>query len=322
MPKTLTLAYQNLSTMLEAGVPLLRCLNTITSGLEPRVRKAFAAVADGVSKGNSLAETMRLNPRMFSPLDVMLIDAGETLGNLGEMMGLLARWHELSGRMFRRMLAGLMLPVVVLTIAAFVVPVPKFVLGGWRVGSYLGGVAGILLSFWIPAALIFLIVRATPKTGPFRRALDHLVLRVPLLGRAMYKLALGRFLWVFHAMCKAGVPLTDCCNMAISASGNAAVGDLFQPAAERVKAGEPMGQALPRGLPVEVVEMWKVGEETGNLDEVTRRLAEQSIEAAEFWLAEFARWFPRFVYFLICLVMIYFVFQGYSQIYGNLLEGL
>jgi type II secretory pathway component PulF len=158
--------------MLEAGVPLLRCLNTITSGLEPRVRKAFAAVADGVSKGNSLAETMRLNPRMFSPLDVMLIDAGETSGNLGEMMGLLARWHELSGRMFRRMLAGLMLPVVVLTIAAFVVPVPKFVLGGWRVGSYLGGVAGILLSFWIPAALIFLIVRATPKTGPFRRALD------------------------------------------------------------------------------------------------------------------------------------------------------
>ena len=82
-----------------------------------------------------------------------------------------------------------------------------------------------------------------------------------------------------------------------------------------------MGQALPRGLPVEVVEMWKVGEETGNLDDVTRRLAEQSVEAAEFWLAEFVRWFPRFIYFLICGLMIYFVFQGYSQIYGSLLGG-
>ena len=321
MPRTLALAYQNLSTMLEAGVPLVRSLNTITSGLEPRVRKAFAAVAEGVSKGNSLADTMRLNPRVFSPLDVMLIDAGETSGNLAELVGLLARWHELAGRMLRKMLMGFTLPVVVLTVAAFVAPVPNLVLGGWNFGSYLSTVAGILLSFWIPAAMIVLVIRATPRTGPLRRALDHLVLRVPLLGRAMYKLALGRFLWVFHAMCKAGVPLTDCCNMAISASGNAAVGDMFRPAAERVKAGEPMGQALPRRLPAEVVEMWKVGEETGNLDEVTRRLAEQSIEAAEFWLAEFVRWFPRFVYFLICLVMIYFVFQGYSQIYGNLLGG-
>ena len=322
MPKALALTYQNLSTMLEAGVPVLRSLNTVASGSQPRVGKAFSAVADGVSKGESLADTMRLNPRVFSPLDVMLIDAGETSGNLGELVGLLGKWHEMSGRMLRKMLVGLAFPVLILTIAAFVVPVPRFVLGGWNVDSYLHGVAGILLSFWIPAVIIFLVIRTTPKTGPLRKGLDRLVLRVPLLGRAMYKLALGRFLWVFHAMCKAGVPLADCCEMSISASGNAVVGDMFRPAAERVKAGEPMGQALPKKLPVELVEMWKVGEETGNLDEVTRRLAEQSIEAAEFWLAEFARWFPRFVYFLICIVMIYFVIQGYGQIYSGLLQGI
>ena len=318
MPKTLALAYHNLSTMLDAGVPLLRSLNTVASGLEPRVRKAFLAVADGVSKGNSLAETMSLNPRVFSPLDVMLIDAGETSGNLAELMGLLAKWHEMSRRMLRKMLSGLLLPVVILTVAAFVAPVPGFVLGDQKMGSYLFSVVSILLLFWIPAVIIVLIVRTTPKTGPLRRALDHLVLRIPLLGRAMYKLALGRFLWVFHAMCKAGVPLADCISMAISASGNAVVGDLFRPATERVKAGEPMGQALPARLPVEVVEMWKVGEETGNLDEVTRRLAEQSADAAEFWLAEFVRWFPRFVYGLICLLMIYFFIRGYSRIYSNI----
>jgi type IV pilus assembly protein PilC len=246
----------------------------------------------------------------------MLVNAGETSGSLAELVGLLGKWHEMSRRMLGKMLSGLMLPVLILTIAAFVVPVPNFVLGGQTLGKYLSSVAGILLLFWIPAVIIFLIVCATPKTGSLRRALDHLVLRIPLLGRAMYKLALGRFLWVFHAMCKAGVPLADCIGMAISASGNAVVGDLFRPAAERVKAGEPMGQALPKKLPVEVVEMWKVGEETGNLDEVTRRLAEQSVEAAEFWLAEFARWFPRFVYFLVCLLMIYFIFLLYSRIYG------
>jgi len=322
MPKTLALAYHNLSTMLDAGVPLLRSLNTVASGLEPRVRKAFLAVADGVSKGNSLAETMRLNPRVFSPLDVMLIDAGETSGNLAELMGLLAKWHEMSRRMLRKMLSGLLLPVVILTIAAFVAPLPGFILGDQKTGDFLLNVVGILLLFWIPAAIVFLIVRTTPKTGPLRRALDHLVLRIPILGRAMYKMALCRFLWVFHAMCKAGVPLVDCIGMAISAAGNAVVGDLFRPAAERVRAGEPIGEALPKRLPVELVEMWKVGEETGTLDEVTRRLAEQNADAAEFWLAEFARWFPRFVYFLVCLLMIYFVFVGYSRIYGNILEDL
>jgi type II secretory pathway component PulF len=316
MAKTLAMAYDNLSTMLDAGVPLLRSLNTVAPGLQPRVRKAFLALADGVSKGDPLSETMSRNPKVFSPLDVMLVSAGETSGSLGELMGLLGKWHEMSRRMLRKMLSGLLLPIAVLTIAAFVVPLPNFVLGSQNVAGYLGSAGGILLLFWIPTAIIVSIIRLTPKTGFLRRLLDHAVLWIPLLGRAVYKLALSRFLWVFHALSKAGVPLADCVGMSISAAGNTAVGDLFRPAAERVRAGEPMAQALSSKLPVELVEMWKVGEETGTLDDVTKRLAQQNAEAAEFWLAEFARWFPRFVYLLVCLLMIYFIFVGYSRIYS------
>ena len=317
MPKTLAMAYDNLSTMLEAGVPLLRSLNTVAAGLEPRVKKAFLALADGVSKGNSLAEMMSQSPKVFSPLDIMLVNAGETSGSLAELVGLLAKWHEMSRRMMRKMLAGLLFPVGILTFAAFVIPVPGFVLGGWKVESYLFNVASILLSFWIPAAIVFMIVRLTPQMGLLRRMLDRIVLRVPVLGTAMYKLALCRFLWVFHALCKAGVPLADCVGMAIPSAGNAVVGDLFRPAAERVRAGEPMGDGLSSKLPIELVEMWKGGEETGNLDEVTKRLAQQNTEASEFWFAEFVRWFPRFVYFLFALMMIYYVFKGWSQIYSS-----
>lgn len=322
MPKTLAMAYDNLSTMLEAGVPLLRSLNTVAPGLEPRVKKAFLALADGVSKGNSLAEMMGQSPKVFSPLDIMLVNAGETSGSLAELVGLLGKWHEMSRRMMRKMLAGLLFPVGILTFAAFVIPVPRFVFSGWKIESYLFGVASILLSFWIPVAVVVFIVRLTPSTGLLRRMLDHIVLRVPILGRAMYRLALSRFLWVFHALCKAGVPLADCVGMAIPSAGNAVVGDLFRPAAERVRAGEPMGDGLSSKLPIELVEMWKVGEETGNLDEVTKRLAQQNAEAAEFWFAEFVRWFPYFVYFLIALMMIYYVFQGWSQIYSMSFEGL
>lgn len=322
MPKTLAMAYDNLSTMLEAGVPLLRSLNTVAPGLAPRVKKAFLVLAEGVSKGNSLAEMMQRSPKVFSSLDIKLVDAGETSGSLAEMVGLMAKWHEMSRRMMRKMLAGLLFPLAILTFAAFVIPIPRFVFSGWRVEIYLSGVASILLSFWIPVAVIVFIVRLTPSTGLLRRMLDHFVLRVPILGRAMYKLALSRFLWVFHALCKAGVPVVDCVGMAIQSSGNTVVGNLFRPAAERVKAGEPMGAALSRKLPAELVEMWKVGEETGNLDEVTKRLAQQNAEAAEFWFAEFVRWFPRIVYFAFAAVMIYYVFQGWRQIYSMDFENL
>ncbi|UCD00090.1 MAG: type II secretion system F family protein [Phycisphaerales bacterium] len=316
MPKALALAYDNLSTMLDAGVPLLRSLNTVASGQKPRIKEAFLALADGVSQGNPLAETMGRNRRVFSPLDVMLIGAGETSGNLAELTGLLGKWHEMSRRMLRKMLSGMLLPVLILTIAAFVVPVPGFILGDQTIGAYLLSVVCILLLFWIPATIIFLIVYATPKTGPLRRLLDRVVLRIPVLGRAMYRVALSRFLWVFHALCKAGVPLGECVGMAIPAAGNAVVGDMFQEAARRVRVGEPLGEGLSPRLPRELVEMWKVGEETGTLDEVTKRLADQNTDAAEFWLGEFARWFPRFVYFLVCLLLIYFVFVGYSRIYS------
>ena len=316
MAKHLAMAYHNLSTMLDAGVPLLRSLNTVASGLDTRLKKAFLALADGVSQGNPLAETMSQNSKLFNPIDVMLVNTAETSGSLPELIGLLSKWHESSRRMVKKVWSGMLLPICILTIAAFVVPLPGFILGGWKVETYVFAVVQILLLFWIPAGIIILIVCKAPKTGPSRRLLDHIVLYIPVLGRAMYRLAISRYCWVFHMLCKAGVPMTNSVEMALSATGNAVVGDMFRPAAERVRAGETMGQGLSSKLPVELVEMWKIGEETGTLDEVTNRLAQQNTEAAEAWLGEFARWFPRFVYFLICLLMIYFVFMGYSRIYS------
>ncbi|OHB78042.1 MAG: hypothetical protein A2Z25_05140 [Planctomycetes bacterium RBG_16_55_9] len=314
MAKSFVTAYHNLSVMLEAGVPLLRSLHTVASGSESRVRKTFLALADGVSQGDPLAQTMGRHPKVFDPVDVMLIQAGETSGSLAELMGLLAKWHESSQRTLRRMRSGMLLPILILTLASFIAPVPGFVLGGWRIESYLLAAVRILLLFWIPAGMIFLIVRKTPKTGPLRRLLDRIVLHVPLLGNAMYKLAISRYCCVFHMLCKAAVPVADCVSMAVAAAGNAVVGDMFRPAVDSVKAGESICQGFSRRLPKEFIEMWSIGEETGTLDNVTKRMAENYAEAAEFGLNEFARWFPRFVYFLICALMVYYVFRNAAHV--------
>ena len=309
MSSKLAIAYNNLSTMLGAGVPVQRSLNTLIPGLEPRLQKAFLALAEGVAQGNPLAETMILHPRVFDPVDIMLVEVGEKSGNLPDLIGLLSKWHEMSARMLKRMISGLLLPVLVLTIAAFVFPLPGFILGGWDIKSYLFKVVGILLLFWVPVGIIILIVRMTPRTGPVRRLLDQVVLRIPVLGSAVHKLSIGRFCWAFHMLCKAGVPYSESVDMAISVTGNLVVADLFRPAADSVKAGQLMSEGLSPKLPLDLVEMWKTGEETGRLDDVSKRLADNYSEQAEFWFAEFTRWFPRFVYFLICIMLIFMILQ-------------
>lgn len=318
MPSALAIAYHNLSAMLDAGVPILRSLNTVTPGMKPRLRKAFLAIADGVSQGETLAETMRLHPRVFKPVDLMIVEVAEKSGNLPGMIGLLSKWHEVSHRMVRRMLAGLLLPAMILLVAAFIFPLPGLILGEWDVGDYLARVAGIISIFLVPAAVIVLVIRFTPKTGPLRRLFDALALRIPILGRAMHSLALSRYCWAFHMLCKAGVPVTDCVEMSMLASGNLVVGDLFRPAADAVRAGGTAGEGLSRRLPMELVEMWKVGEETGQLDDVTRRLADTYTEQSEFWFHEFSRWFPRFVYILICIMMVIMILQLAATVWGTI----
>jgi type IV pilus assembly protein PilC len=171
--------------------------------------------------------------------------------------------------------------------------------------------------FWVPAGIIFLIIRTTPATGQARRVLDNIVLRIPILGSAVHKLAIGRFCWAFHMLSKAGVPYSESVDMALSVTGNAVIADRFAPAAKSVKAGELMSAGLSKELPLDLVEMWKTGEETGMLDSISRKLAENYSEQAEFWFAEFARWFPRFVYFLICLMLIRMILTLAGSIRGG-----
>jgi type II secretory pathway component PulF len=222
----------------------------------------------------------------------------------------------MSARMLKRLISGLLLPVMVLTIAAFVFPLPAFVLGVISLKSYLLRVVGILLLFWVPAGIIALIVRTTPATGPARRVLDNIVLRIPILGSAVHRLSICRFCWAFHMLCKAGIPYSESVDMAISVTGNAVIAEQFAPAADSVKAGNLMSEGFSKKLPLDLAELWKTGEESGTLDDVSKKLADNYSEQAEFWFAEFTRWFPRFVYFLICLVLIYMIFN----LAGNILR--
>lgn len=311
--KNLAVAYYNLSTMLDAGVPVVRSLNTITSGLKGPLRRTFGQLTETVSKGNPISEAMALSPKIFVPLDIMIVQAAETSGNLAESLGLLSKWHEFSRRIKKKILSGLALPILLIHLTAIIAPFPSLALGGWQVSGFILSALRILSLFYIPAAIIFAIMRFTPQAGSLRRGLNHVTLKIPALGRATYKLALSRYCWVFHMLCKAGVNINDCAEMAVAGTGNAVVAELFRPAAAVAKAGNPLSEGLSSKLPREFIELWRIGEETGNLDDVTKRLANNNAEAAEFWFREFGRWLPRVVYGLVCLVMIYYIFVNLGR---------
>ena len=323
MAKKLGIAYGNLSTMLEAGLPVLRSLDTLSQGLRVPYKQAFLNVRQRISKGSSFAGAMAEDKKVFAPLDIMIVESAETGGTLGESFGLLSHWHEFASKMAKLVLSGLVLPALVITIAALVIPIPGMVMGGldnWRTDVYIRQALSILAIFYVPAFVIYCIVRFTPQRGPLRRFLDIVVLRIPGLGSAMYRLSISRYCRVFHMLSAGGLPITECVTKAGASAGNAVVAAMFEPMTDAVKAGKPASEGLSQSLPAEFRGIWEVGEETGTLDKSVGKLADNYAESAEFRFRIFARWFPIVVYVCLSVFMIISVFRGYAQIYGGLLN--
>ena len=319
MAKGLATVYDDLSTLLAAGVPLIRSLRTVSAGLRGRLQQVFLQVTGSVEKGIPLSDAMSSHPKVFARLDVMIIHAAEESGNLAEALGLLGKWYEFSRRIRNLTLSGLALPILMIHLAAVLFPVPALALGGWDFEAYFRSVLLTLAIPYMLGAAIIGVMHLTPQTGIARRTFDSVLLHIPFfLGRALYKLAISRYCWIFHITSKAGMPITECSEMAANGAGNMAAADLFRACTASVKAGNPFSDGLSPRLPPEFVEPWRVGEETGRLDEISKRLAEKNGEAAEFWFNQFAFWFPRVVYAVIAAVMIVKVFKGYAGLYGGL----
>jgi len=314
MKATIALAYHNLAMMLNAGVPLLRSLTTVAEGLDSRLSTAFRDLADGASHGDTLAQTMAKRPCVFGLLDAMVVRAAETSGSLPEALALLSRWHEFQQSIRKKTLSGMTLPVVLIHAAAILAPLPGSLLGAGGVSSYLAAVVGILSLFYIPAAVIFGIVHFMPSQGTLRTMLDRLTVRIPILGKAVYALALSRYCWVFYMLFKAGLPITKCAEKAASATGNAVVTAQVRGGTASAKAGNQVSDGFSARLPVEFLNIWRVGEETGKLEDVTERLAGNTGQDADFMFTELACWLPRFAYAAVSAVIIYFIFRNFGII--------
>ncbi len=301
--------YNNLSIMLEAGVPVRRSLQTGVSTARGELGRAWRKVGEAVQEGEALAEAMRKHPKVFGEMDVLTIEAGEVSGGLPDALKRLSQWYELCDRMKKTVVSGMVLPVLVLIAAAFVIPFPRWFMGNISGWGYLLEAAKPLAVLFVPIGVIWAIVRYTPKAGVLRKLVDGAALKIPLVGRAVKQLALSRYLRAFHTLFKAGVPVIRCAETSAEITGNAVVREWVRPGAESARAGHPVSGGFGREFPKDFLDAWLVGEESGKLEEVSERLARIAAEKAEWMIGQIAKWLPKIIYAIICVWMIYNIFK-------------
>jgi type IV pilus assembly protein PilC len=299
MTKKLAISYYNLSIMLDAGMPILKALDTTNASSKGYLKKAFSELAKGASSGDSLAKTMKKFPWVFAPLDVTLVEAAEMSGKLPQSLKLLSQWYEFCNRLKHIIISGLLLPATIITLAAPIFPLPYLILGQITFVNYFLQVLGTLAIFYIPAATIVAIYRLMPNTGLLRRILDTFLIWIPVLGQAIRRLALSRYCRTFNMLYEAGIPITQCAQKASDVTGNAVMTNLLKGGAESAKAGKMIFEGFSRKLPLDFLNLWQIGEESGELEKTTKRLADNASETAEWLFVEFCQWLVRLIYFFV-----------------------
>ena len=309
--------YHDLAIMLQAGIPILRTFDIAVENTSGRLLPVLKKISEALSQGTTLSEAMARHARVFARFDRMLVKAADQSGNLDACCEMLSQWYQFRRRLKRTVVGGILLPFLIFHLAALIFPLPDLILGESGFYGYWGGVFSVLSFLYTPLILVLLVVCLGPRFPLLRQVLDHIVLRIPVLGRGVRELCISRFAKAFSMLYKAGVPISECFSLAPQVTGNLVVSRFFSGGLNAVAQGKMAGEGFSRGLPSEYAELWKIGEESGQLDKSVDKIAEISADRAELFLSEFCRWLPRIIYFFLAMRMVFMI----GSLAGRLTQG-
>jgi type IV pilus assembly protein PilC len=291
----LTIMTRQLATMISSGMTLLRAFYVLEEQIENKLlRETVGAVREDIEAGISFSEALAKHPKIFSPLYVAMVRAGEAGGVLEQSLERVSDQLEKDDSLRRQVKSAMAYPTVVLTFAlsvligliAFIVPV--FV----GVFKDFGGELPMITKFTVSAShmvtsqwyiLIAVSVggvvgfRKWRKSDWGRPQWDRLRLRIPFnIGKTVQKIALARWSRTFSALYSAGVPIMQAIEVTGQTAGNAAVEQAMDAVIESVKSGGSIAAPLKNApvFPAMVAQMIAVGEETGNLDTMLTKVAD------------------------------------------------
>ena len=292
--KTLAVFVRQFSVMIDAGLPLVQCLEILGSQQE---NKTFAKILQqtrmDVEGGATLADAMRKHPKAFDELFVNMIAAGEAGGILDTILKRLAQYIEKAVKLKGQVKGAMVYPVAVISIAAIVIAVimwkviPTFASMFEGLGAQLPLPTRIVIAIsnWFVRLLPFIVIgiilfviffKRYYATHGGRRVIDRIVLKLPILGVLMQKIAVARFCRTLATLVSSGVPILDGLEITARTSGNAIIEDAIMAVRKGVEGGLTIAQPLKDSgvFPPMVVQMIGVGEQTGALDAMLSKIAD------------------------------------------------
>ena len=292
--KRIAIFTRQFSVMLDAGLPLVQCLEILGSQEENRTfAEIINEVRNDVESGASIADAMRKHPKAFDNLFVNMVAAGEAGGILDVILQRLSSYIEKAVKLNSQVQAALIYPVAVIVIAAGVVfiilwkVIPVFA----QLFAGLGGEMPILTRIVIAASNFigryfififavgfagFIALQRYHKTYRGRRVLDGLLLKVPIVGMLLRKIAVARFCRTLATLTSSGVPILDGLEITAKTAGNAIIEDAVMAVRKSVEEGKTISEPLAdtKVFPAMVVQMINVGEQTGALDQMLSKIAD------------------------------------------------
>jgi type IV pilus assembly protein PilC len=283
------------STMLDAGVSLIRCLDVLQAQTNnARLRKILMDLSARVESGESLSRSMARHPKAFSQLIIGLIRAGEVGGVLEESLQRIAGFLEKDVELRRKIRSALTYPVIVLLAAIGIVIflvswlVPQFAQLFKELGikelpaptQFLVDLSALFTQRWyvviIAVVAILIAYKLFVSTRVGRRVADRVKLRVPVFGPLHHKIVMARFSRTMGTLLASGVPILQAMETVAGVVGNSVVSDAVIESRARIREGEKIADPLQRSkmFPPMVVHMVSVGEESGSLDHMLNKIAD------------------------------------------------
>lgn len=285
---------QQLASLLVAGLPLVQCLEALQDQTEDAVfRIVIRDVRADISAGNSFSSAVKKFPNAFPNLFISMVEAGEASGGLAEILGKVASYFEATVKLTKKVKSAMTYPIAVIGLAIALVNVllifviPVFAAMFEDFGAKLPAPTQALIdlsefmkAYWwaigIGAYAVYWIVGKYVKTPAGRRQKDQFLVRAPIFGNLIHKIALSRFCRTYATLIRSGVPILRTLEIVSAASGKVQIEDACLEISKHVSQGGQVSEVLATNpfFPPMMKHMVKAGESTGNVDGMMTKISD------------------------------------------------
>jgi type IV pilus assembly protein PilC len=293
-PQMIAIFTRQFSVMIDAGLPLVQCLEILGNQQENKTfKRVLIQIRQDVESGSNLADSMRKHPKVFNDLYTNMVAAGEAGGILDTILQRLATYIEKAVKLNSQVKSAMIYPVAVIGIAIMVVAVilwkviPVFASLFESLGAELPlptrvviALSNFLADFWWLIAIVLVAgwfaVKKYHGTYKGKRVVDGMLLKMPILGILLRKIAVARFCRTLATLTSSGVPILDGLQITARTAGNSVVEDAIMATRKSVEEGKTISEPLgdTEVFPPMVVQMIAVGEQTGALDTMLSKIAD------------------------------------------------